>query len=85
MAYFMMPARPKPASSTASASRAPNLDPAADKRARDEGVHHKYMHPEHEHPEDFKPRFGEVHKRKRVDMPPDGRHHQSLSDRARVH
>ncbi|KAI1131753.1 hypothetical protein F5Y10DRAFT_233015 [Nemania abortiva] len=84
IAYFMIPPRsaPKPAHESGG-PRAPNLDPAAAKRARDE-TQRKYVHPEHENPDDYKPRFGEVHKHKRVDTPPDGRHHQSLSDRARV-
>ncbi|KAI1428211.1 hypothetical protein F5Y12DRAFT_711528 [Xylaria sp. FL1777] len=83
LVYFMIPSRPtKP---TPAAKRAPNLDPAARKRERDENEpdSRKYVHPEHENPEEFKPEFGQLHKQKRVDTPPDGRHHQALNDRAR--
>ncbi|KAI1847639.1 hypothetical protein JX265_000877 [Neoarthrinium moseri] len=41
----------------------------------------KYEHPEHLEPDKYKPAFGRVHERKRVDGPPDGRNHQELHDR----
>ncbi|KAI1756576.1 hypothetical protein F4782DRAFT_272013 [Xylaria castorea] len=83
LAYFIIPSKPIPQQSAE--VRAPNLDPAAAKRRRHENEHDRprYAHPEHEHPEDYKPEFGQLHKAKRVDGPPDGRNHQSLSDRAR--
>ncbi|KAI1739291.1 hypothetical protein F4680DRAFT_142211 [Xylaria scruposa] len=87
LAYFIIPSRSdKPIPQTTQV-RAPNLDPAADARRRheNESSHAKYAHPEHLHPEEYKPEFGQLHKRKRVDGPPDGRNHQSLSDRARQH
>ncbi|KAI0401036.1 hypothetical protein F4802DRAFT_619208 [Xylaria palmicola] len=96
LAYFIIPSRTSAAqtvgeSPAAAAARRPSLDPAAAKRGRDEHEHEhepdqrgrKYVHPEHEHPETFKPAFGQLHQAKRVDSPPDGRHHQSLSDRVR--
>ncbi|KAI0102225.1 hypothetical protein GGR51DRAFT_562896 [Nemania sp. FL0031] len=84
IAYMMIPPRAAPKHTRAPGETlAPNLDPAAEKRAHSE-ADRKYVHPEHENPDDYKPRFGEVHKHKRVDTPPDGRNHQSLSDRARV-
>ncbi|KAF2965137.1 hypothetical protein GQX73_g8425 [Xylaria multiplex] len=92
LVYFMIPSRPAPsgASTAAGTTRRPNLDPAAAKRAREEREleHHgerKYMHPEHRNPEDYKVPFGQIHKAKRVDEAPDGRNHQSLSERARVY
>ncbi|TGJ84312.1 hypothetical protein E0Z10_g4470 [Xylaria hypoxylon] len=86
LAYFIIPSRPtKPAPETA-AKRRPNLDPAAPKRIRNENEpdEPKYVHPEHENPDEFKPAFGQLHKQKRVDTPPDGKNHQALSDRART-
>ncbi len=84
LVYFMMipsgPPKPK-----AEATRPPNLDPAAArKRSRDENEP-TYEHPEQKNPEESKPEFGQLHKPKRVDTPPDGRHHQALHDRARGH
>ncbi|KAI0486355.1 hypothetical protein F4859DRAFT_511346 [Xylaria cf. heliscus] len=89
LVYFIIPPRsnntptPQPSS-----TRPPNLDPAAaakrNNRARSEPGQVKYAHPEHENPEDFKPAFGQLHKQKRVDGPPDGRNHQALADRART-
>ncbi|GAW25175.1 hypothetical protein SAMD00023353_0203020 [Rosellinia necatrix] len=91
LAYYIIPSRaakslqqgPDPA---VAVSRPPNLDPAADKRRRGRRAEEqrRYAHPEHEDPAAFKPAFGLPHRHKRVDGPPDGRHHQALSDRARV-
>ncbi|KAI1181873.1 hypothetical protein F5B17DRAFT_232770 [Nemania serpens] len=86
LAYFLIPSRPKSVSQAA--TRRPNLDPAAEKRARNEtgsdsGRGTDPVHPEDKDPENFKPAFGQVHQQKRVDTPPDGRHHQALHDRAR--
>lgn len=91
LAYFIMPSRPaKPKSVSDEAVRQVNLDPAAAKRARNEKNEKsenenelRRLHPEHEDPETFRPAFGQIHKQKRVDMPPDGRNHQALHDRAR--
>ncbi|KAI0416075.1 hypothetical protein F5X98DRAFT_376055 [Xylaria grammica] len=90
LAYFMIPSRPTKAAGGAAAaagSRPPNLDPAAAKRVRDENEpeERKYAHPEHKNPEEFKPAFGQLHQQKRVDMPPDGKNHQSLNDRSRAY
>ncbi|KAI1823639.1 hypothetical protein F4861DRAFT_312330 [Xylaria intraflava] len=86
LAYFLIPPRSE-AGQTQGQVRRPDLDPAAKERSRKtqepSGVGVKYVHPEHMHPEEFKPPFGQLHRPKRVDMPPDGRHHQSLTDRAR--
>ncbi|KAI8954831.1 hypothetical protein F4801DRAFT_452293 [Xylaria longipes] len=85
LVYFIIPPRSNKPRQQPAAARAPNLDPAAHKRNRDENEADrvKYAHPEHENPEEFKPAFGQLHKPKRVDSPPDGRHHQALTDRAR--
>ncbi|KAI1341344.1 hypothetical protein F5Y15DRAFT_353834 [Xylariaceae sp. FL0016] len=85
LAYLIMrePAVVAPASSTVADH---GLDPAERSRARKEAGDDgkpKYTHPEHENPEEFKPPFGQQHKRKRVDGPPDDRNHQSLADRQR--
>ncbi|KAI0966780.1 hypothetical protein F4678DRAFT_266261 [Xylaria arbuscula] len=90
LAYILIPSKPaKQAPSTqaaaAAATKSPNLDPAARKRERaaNEPDERKYMYPEHKNPEEFRPAFGQLHKQKRVDTPPDGKHHQALNDRAR--
>ncbi|KAI0436707.1 hypothetical protein F4803DRAFT_572016 [Xylaria telfairii] len=85
LAYFIIPPRTNKAIPQPAEVRAPNLDPAATKHHRDENEPDqvKYAHPEHKSPEEFKPAFGQLHKQKRVDSPPDGRNHQALSDRAR--
>ncbi|KAI1431588.1 hypothetical protein GGR50DRAFT_678803 [Xylaria sp. CBS 124048] len=98
IAYFMIPPRPGQGVSagagagtakktTADNVKRPGLDPAARSRERKEvddiGVPAKYAHPEHLDPEEFKPAFGLKHKQKRVDYPPDERHHQAMNDRAR--
>ncbi|KAI1111361.1 hypothetical protein F5Y14DRAFT_315001 [Nemania sp. NC0429] len=68
LAYFMIPSRPaKP--------RVESRETGNDRR--------HVVHPEDEDPKNFKPAFGQVHQQKRVDMPPDGRHHQALHDKAR--
>lgn len=64
----------------------PQTDPASRVREYKEqlearGGKVKYEHPEHREPERFKPAFGQVHERKRVDGPPDGRNHKELNDR----
>ncbi|KAM0807400.1 hypothetical protein AB5N19_07740 [Seiridium cardinale] len=66
----------------------PNTDPAGKARAAKEQAQErdgkvKYEHPEDRDPEKFKPEFGRLHERKRVDGPPDGRNHQELHDRQR--
>ncbi|KAI0450588.1 hypothetical protein F5B21DRAFT_422564 [Xylaria acuta] len=85
LAYFIIPPRSNKSIPQPAEARAPNLDPAATQRHRDETEPDqvKYAHPEHKNPEEFKPAFGQLHKQKRVDGPPDGRHHQALTDRAR--
>ncbi|KAH8666645.1 hypothetical protein BX600DRAFT_511563 [Xylariales sp. PMI_506] len=40
-------------------------------------------HPEDREPDKFKPPFGQLHQRKRVDSPPDGRNHADLNARDR--
>lgn len=70
------------------APAAPSTDPAASVRAtKDEAKARdgkaKYEHPEDREPEKFKPAFGRVHERKRVDGAPHGRNHQELMDRQR--
>ncbi|KAI1496575.1 hypothetical protein F5X99DRAFT_399905 [Biscogniauxia marginata] len=64
---------------------APLLDPGLKTREKREAEPSapKYKHAEDDDPE-LKAPFGQVHKRKRVDGPPDERNHQSLSDRNRL-
>ncbi|KAI0523764.1 hypothetical protein F5B22DRAFT_415648 [Xylaria bambusicola] len=88
LTYFMLPSRPAAAGKpVANPSIRPNLDPAARKRDRDshESDEPKYVHPEHKNPDEFKSAFGQLHQQKRVDSPPDRRHHQALNDKARVY
>ncbi|ORY62529.1 uncharacterized protein BCR38DRAFT_486799 [Pseudomassariella vexata] len=61
----------------------PQLDPVARFRNAKEANANgrKHLHPEHLEPEVYKPAFGRVHQRKRVDGPPDGRNHKDLNDR----
>jgi hypothetical protein len=74
---------PREVSTQAAAN--PELDPAARKKAakETEDSSPKYIHPEHRDDELQAP-FGQLHKKKRVDGPPDDRNHQSLNDRQRV-
>lgn len=85
MAYFLLMPRESGNKNMAPANEvhtsAVNLDPAARKRAMKDGT--VYAHPEMQYPDDFKPAFGQLHQRKRVDGPPDGRHHQAMQDRLR--
>ncbi|KAI2635421.1 hypothetical protein GGS21DRAFT_81234 [Xylaria nigripes] len=89
LAYFVIPLRTVEEMVPEIDTKRPNLDPGGKKRRqKEEGTAPsiggtKYMHPEHKDPEAFKPGFGIPHKRKRVDEIPDGRHHQTLNDRAR--
>ncbi|KAI5926884.1 hypothetical protein F4810DRAFT_653963 [Camillea tinctor] len=80
LAWFTLKDGPMQATNVA----APTLDPALklNERRENESLP-KYRHPEHEDPE-LKAPFGQVHKRKRVDGPPDDRNHKSLSERIRV-
>lgn len=97
LAYFLIPSRSaNPKSPTEDAVGHATIDPAGATRARDAKEREREArlaaqpkreglapHPEHVDQEDSKPAFGRMHQQKRVDMPPDGRHHQSLQDRAR--
>ncbi|KAI1758998.1 hypothetical protein GGR53DRAFT_528192 [Hypoxylon sp. FL1150] len=76
--FFMRKDKPITPSSVSS----PDLDPAERIRSRRENESDtpRPIHPEHEDPE-LKAPFGVVHKRKRVDGPPDDRNHASLSER----
>ncbi|KAI0818388.1 hypothetical protein GGR55DRAFT_73152 [Xylaria sp. FL0064] len=91
LVYFMIPSRPvnatAPPRTLQEATQPPNLDPAAVKRHRDahEPDEGKYVHPENMNPEEFRPPFGQLHKKKRVDTPPDNKHHQALNDRAKAY
>ncbi|KAH6647673.1 hypothetical protein BKA67DRAFT_649391 [Truncatella angustata] len=67
----------------------PNLEPAdrvrvGKERAEARNGQVKYEHPEDREPERFKPAFGRLHEKKRVDGPPHGRNHQELEDRQRT-
>ncbi|KAI0160282.1 hypothetical protein GGR57DRAFT_414562 [Xylariaceae sp. FL1272] len=83
--YIMSPSSTRATTETTAIRGDPDSDPAARKRERaaveEDGP--KYLHPETKNPEDFKPAFGQLHKVKRVDSPPDERNHQALQDKQR--
>ncbi|KAI1259271.1 hypothetical protein F5Y18DRAFT_410270 [Xylariaceae sp. FL1019] len=83
--YIIAPSRSTANDETTSIRGDPDSDPAARKRERaaveEDGP--KYLHPEQKNPEDYKPAFGQRHKVKRVDSPPDERNHQALQDKQR--
>ncbi|KAI1333244.1 hypothetical protein F5Y16DRAFT_355221 [Xylariaceae sp. FL0255] len=64
----------------------PDSDPAGTARVRKadaEGSRFRDRHPEHEHPDEYRPPFGQLHKAKRNDEPPDERNHQSAQGERR--
>ncbi|KAI1813317.1 hypothetical protein GGS20DRAFT_489799 [Poronia punctata] len=74
------PATPKKQQLSGQANRSHNR-----KKAEEEDEHGgpRYLHPEMRDPDKYKPPFGQLHAKKRVDGPPDGRNHQNMSDRQR--